>query len=97
MPKGLEHLGIPGPDYISEQLSACQDPGEWIENFQAENNVLLPSLKPALPLLDLHDISRREFHQSLVDVLKDKLRTQLNVVVASDEKSKVARLHSEIY
>lgn len=33
-----------------------------------ENGILLPSLRPMLPLLDLHDIRRLDFHNSILDV-----------------------------
>ena len=64
--------------------------------------MLLPSLRPALPLIDLHDIPRRDFHQSLIDVLKDQLRTCLDNVckeqIQSPSKSKdpSAKVKSEI-
>ena len=33
-----------------------------------ENGVLLPSLRPMLPLLDLHGIKRLDFHNSVLEV-----------------------------
>ena len=41
MPRGLEHLGVPGPDYITEQLSSCDDPEEWISRFQVGLNIVI--------------------------------------------------------
>jgi negative elongation factor B len=40
-----------------------------IEDFQIENGVLLPSLRPMLPLLDLHGIKRLDFHNSVLGKL----------------------------
>ena len=55
---GLEEIGIPGRDYLREALTSCTDPLKAIEDFQVENGILLPSLRPMLPLLDLHGIKR---------------------------------------
>ena len=42
-------------------------------NFQIENGILLPSLRPMLPLLDLHGIKRLDFHNSVLEDLREKL------------------------
>jgi hypothetical protein len=36
--------------------------------LQLENGVLLPSLRPMLPLLDLHGVRRLDFHTSVLEV-----------------------------
>ncbi len=45
---------------------------------QVENGILLPSLRPMLPLLDLHGIKRIDFHNSVLEDLRDKLVAQIN-------------------
>ena len=40
---------------------------------QIENGILLPSLRPMLPLLDLHGIKRLDFHNSVLEDLREKL------------------------
>lgn len=70
---GLEELGIPGGDHLREALTVCSDPIKAIEEFQQNNGILLPSLKPALPFLDLHGVKRLEFHQSTLEEMRDKL------------------------
>jgi len=60
----LEEIGISGTEYLRETLTNCVDPISAIEEFQDQNGILLPSLKPALHFLDLHGISRLDFHQS---------------------------------
>ncbi|XP_070532228.1 negative elongation factor B-like [Ptychodera flava] len=70
---GLEEVGIAGSDYLREALTNCTDPLAAIEEFQVENGILLPTLQPALPLLDLHNINRLEFHQSVMEELREKL------------------------
>ena len=55
---GLEEIGIPGRDFLREALTSCTDPLKAIEDFQIQNGILLPSLRPMLPLLDLHGIKR---------------------------------------
>jgi len=75
---GLEEIGIPGRDYLREALTSCTDPLKAIEDFQVENGILLPSLRPMLPLLDLHGIKRIDFHNSVLEDLRDKLISQID-------------------
>jgi len=46
----------------------CSDPLQAIEEFQVENGILLPSLRPMMPLLDLHGVKRLDFHLSVMEV-----------------------------
>ena len=62
---GLEEAGIPGKEYLRDSLTNCSDPLRAIEEFQTENGILLPSLRPMLPLLDLHGVKRLDFHFSV--------------------------------
>ena len=39
--------------------------------------ILLPSLRPMLPLLDLHGIKRLDFHNSVLEDLRERLVTQI--------------------
>ena len=39
---------------------------------------MLPSLRPMLPLLDLHGIKRIDFHNSVLEDLRDKLISQID-------------------
>lgn len=74
---GLEEIGIPGRDFLREALTSCTDPLKAIEDFQIENGILLPSLRPMLPLLDLHRIKRLDFHNSVLEDLREKLVSQV--------------------
>lgn len=65
---GLEVLGIPGGTFLREALTSCSDPLQAIEEFQVENGILLPSLRPMMPLLDLHGVKRLDFHISVMEV-----------------------------
>ena len=65
---GLEVLGIPGGSYLREALTSCSDPLQAIEEFQVENGILLPSLRPMMPLLDLHGVKRLDFHINVMEV-----------------------------
>ncbi|XP_054153940.1 negative elongation factor B-like [Oppia nitens] len=70
---GLEEAGIPGKEYLRDSLTNCADPLKAIEDFQTDNGILLPSLRPMLPLLDLHGVKRQEFHFSVLEELREKL------------------------
>ncbi|UYV82826.1 NELFB [Cordylochernes scorpioides] len=77
---GLEEVGIPGQEFLREALTNCSDPLKAIEEFQMENGILLPSLRTMLPLLDLHGLSRLEFHTSILEELKDRLLRQIEAL-----------------
>ena len=83
---GLEEIGIPGRDFLREALTSCTDPLKAIEDFQIENGILLPSLRPMLPLLDLHGIKRLDFHNSVLEDLREKLITQIAAIGKKKEK-----------
>ena len=80
---GLEEIGIPGRDFLREALTSCTDPLKAIEDFQIENGILLPSLRPMLPLLDLHGIKRLDFHNSVLEDLRERLIAQVATVGAN--------------
>lgn len=85
---GLEDLGIPGQIFLRDALTSCTDPLKAIEEFQLENGVLLPSLRPMLPLLDLHGVRRLDFHASVLEELSEKLIKRINEIGAEkSEKS----------
>ena len=76
---GLEVLGIPGREYLREALTSCSDPLQAIEEFQVENGILLPSLRPMMPLLDLHGVKRHDFHISVMEVRLDEAKRRNSV------------------
>ncbi len=49
---------------------------------------MLPSLRPALPFLDLHGVSRLEFHGSIMEELRDKLLQRIQTVAESSDRNK---------
>ncbi|XP_045193418.2 negative elongation factor B-like [Mercenaria mercenaria] len=91
---GLEPLGIPGGDHLREALTNCSDPLAAIEEFQQENGVLLPSLKPALPFLDLHGVKRYEFHQSVLEEVREKLIQKINDVANGEDKERFQKIET---
>lgn len=91
---GLEPLGIPGGDHLREALTNCADPLAAIEEFQQENGILLPSLKPALPFLDLHGVKRVEFHQSVLEEVRERLIQKINEVAAGEDKDRFHRIET---
>ena len=91
---GLEELGIPGGEFLRESLTNCADPLASIEEFQTENSILLPSLKPALHFLDLHDIKRLDFHNSVLEELREKLIQQISDVANREDENQFVVLES---
>jgi negative elongation factor B len=91
---GLEDLGIPGGDYLRESLTNCSDPLAAIEEFQTENGILLPSLRPALPFLDLFVIKRLDFHNSVLEELSENLTSRISELANSEQKDRFTILQS---
>lgn len=89
---GLDALGLQDSNHLKNALLNCEDPLKAISDFQDENSILLPTLKPALPLLDLHSIKRLDFHQSVADELKDKLTRKIEELAESKEPADVDKL-----
>lgn len=54
---------------------------------------MLPSLRPALPLLDLHGILRLDFHQSVLEELKEKMLQRIREIASGSDKNKYKLLN----
>lgn len=80
---GLGALNIQDSNHLKYALLNCEDPLKVISEFQEENSISLPSLKPALNLLDLHGIKRLDFHSSIADELKEQLIKKVELLAAS--------------
>nr|CAG4635344.1 EOG090X0363 [Artemia franciscana] len=72
---------------IGVGLESCND-----NCFAIENGILLPSLRPMLPLLDMHDIRRLDFHNSVMEELREKLLNQIAELGEKDDPDKEKRL-----
>jgi len=59
--------------YVEGVFSEVGDPLEAISSLQHDNRVRLPSMQPALPILDLHGISRAEIYGSMFIKLQERL------------------------
>ncbi|XP_076806661.1 negative elongation factor B-like [Clavelina lepadiformis] len=94
MAQSLEDMGIAGKSFLQEALTNTNDPLGAIEEFQQENSILLPSLQPALPLLDLHDLKRSNFHCSVFEVLRDRLLTRIAEISKSNEPDSMKKLEA---
>lgn len=79
---GLEAIGLQNNQHLKSALINCDDPLKAISDFQEENSIQLPTLKPALNLLDLHTIKRLDFHLSIADELKENLVKRVEELAA---------------
>ncbi len=64
--------------YVEEVYKDSEDALEAISTVQHENRVRLSSMQPALPILDLHGVSRAEIHGSIFHSLQGKLLEKVN-------------------
>lgn len=74
-----DELDLPNPANVREVLSS-DDTLPAIKDFQSNHGILLPSLKPALPLLDLHGISRLDFHRSVFEEFRSQLLSRIREI-----------------
>lgn len=88
---GLDALNIQDSQHLKNSLINCDDPLKAISDFQEENSILLPTLKPALNLLDLHNVKRLEFHASIADELKESLIKRIEELTASINSANTAK------
>ncbi|XP_020285501.1 negative elongation factor B [Pseudomyrmex gracilis] len=77
---GLENIDIHGQEFLRDALTSCTDPLKAIEEIQLQHGILLPSLRPMLPLLDLHGVRRLDFHASVLEELREKLIKRINEI-----------------
>ena len=84
---GLEAIGLQNNQHLKNSLINCDDPLKAISDFQEENSIQLPTLKPALNLLDLHNIKRLDFHLSIADELKEHLIKRVEELAAQHKES----------
>jgi len=66
-----------GAKYIFETLEKTEDAIEGINTVQNDNKVRISSMQPALPMLDLHGVTRAEIHSSLFRTMQEKLLSRV--------------------
>lgn len=66
--------------YVEEVLRDSEDVQEAITSVQAENRVRITSMQPAMPILDLHAVSRADIHASLFHALEERLLAKVDVL-----------------
>nr|CAD2206587.1 unnamed protein product [Meloidogyne enterolobii] len=92
----LEKCGIATSNNLREILTTCADPVEAIKQFQVANSVQLPSLKPVMKLLDLHGISRADYHETVITELTERLVSKLRSLGNNQTPENVHRLERHL-
>ena len=64
-------------DYVRKVFKEAEEGLDAISEVQEENRVKIPSVQPALALLDLHEVSRTQIHLNLFQRLREKLEQRL--------------------
>ena len=77
MASALTKVEISDAAHLKSLLSETDNPLQSIKEFQNKNAILLESLSPALPLLDLHGVTRHDFHYSVFEQLKLMLERRI--------------------
>ena len=66
-----------GAGYILNVVKEAEDVLDGISTVQQDNIVRISSMQPALPMLDLHGVTRSDVHASLFRTMQDKLLNQV--------------------
>ena len=77
MASALASVDISDSAHLKILLTETESPLVSIKEFQKSNAIALESLAPALPLLDLHGVSRFDFHDSVFEQLKLMLERRI--------------------
>jgi len=77
MASALAKVDISDSAHLKALLTETDNAQNFIKEFQTNNVIALESLAPALPLLDLHGVSRFEFHDSVFEQLKLMLERRI--------------------
>ena len=67
-----------GSQYVEEILKGSEDFLEGIAAIQRDDAVRTGCAQPALPMLDLHGVSRREVHSSLLQNMQSRMMERLD-------------------
>ena len=67
-------------EYVQHMFKEEEDPVDALNNIQKDNKIKVPSLQPALCLMDLHDLPRHEIHTSIFETLEEMLVSKLPVL-----------------
>ena len=62
-----------GAGYIFEAFKEAEDYQDGIATVQQDNKVRISSMQPALPMLDLHGVTRADIHTSLFRTMQERL------------------------
>lgn len=92
----LENQNIDGSRRLRHLLTTCADPIQTIRTFQEKNSIKLPTLKPALRLLDLHNVRRTEFHEAAVNDLSELLLSKIRLLGAEGTRESVQKLERQL-
>ncbi len=67
-----------GAEYITGIFKNNEDAFDSITKVQTQNKVGISSMNPALPILDLHGITRAQIHTSLFQKMQEKLLSKVD-------------------
>ncbi|VDN01221.1 unnamed protein product [Thelazia callipaeda] len=92
----LENQNIDGCKKLRHLLMTCADPIATIKDFQERNSIRLPTLYPALRLLDLHGIRRSEFHEVAVGDISELLIEKIRELGEDDSPDSARILEKQL-
>ncbi|KAI6189630.1 hypothetical protein M3Y97_00029500 [Aphelenchoides bicaudatus] len=94
--KDLDAVGLPSTSTVQDLLDNAEDPRQAISEFQEQNALLLPSLKPILKLLELHGILRHEYHELVLGKLSEQLLEKIRALGNSKNPEDVKKLDTQL-
>ncbi|CAF4220258.1 unnamed protein product, partial [Rotaria sp. Silwood2] len=85
-------MNINFKEELKTTLTNCEDPFRAIKDIQDENGIALTQIRPALPLLDLLEVKRLDFHLAVLDDMKDRLIKRIQELAQRDDKEQLETL-----
>ena len=67
-------------EYVQKAFKKAEEGLDAITDVQEDNRIKIPSVQPALSLLDLHEVSRTQIHLDLFQRLREKLEHRLELL-----------------
>lgn len=90
-------LGSGASDALASAMSSVTDVPAFMCEFRAKNRLISPEVDPALSLLEMGSVSRRQVHQSVIGALRDDLLARVKVAAAKGDTALLKKLFERVY
>lgn len=90
-------FGKHAKETLRDAMGSVRYVSDFISEFRAKNQLLSPDVDPALSLLEMGNISRRQVHRSVISALRDDLLARIKVAGAARNNALLKELFDGIW